>query len=72
METTEKWKDPATDITWTGTGEIIDRVSAYDYEEIVEGYDDVGNEYAASASVSCGIMQEIYVPELTSPLKLEV
>jgi len=72
MYTTEKWKDPATGITWSGTGEVIDRISVYDWEEIVEGYDDFGNEYAASASVSCGIIQDIYEPELTSPIKLEV
>ena len=60
---TQKYTDPDTGITWEGTGEVIDRVSIYDWEEIVDGEDQEGNEYRASASVSIGMIVEIHEPE---------
>ena len=61
---TQTYKDPSTGITWWGTGEVLDRISAYDHEEIVTGEDDLGNQWEASASVSCGEICEIFEPEL--------
>jgi len=59
---TQYYKDPSTGITWWGTGEVLDRISAYDWEEVVTGEDDLGNQWEASASVSMGHIQEIYEP----------
>jgi len=49
-------------ITWRGTGEVLDQISVYDWEEVVEGEDAEGNIWEASASVSIGIICEIYEP----------
>lgn len=47
-------------ILWRGTGEIVDQVSIYDWEEIVEGEDELGNTYKASATISMGEIIEIH------------
>ena len=64
MFDTENYTDPSTGITWSGTGEVLERISIYDWEEVVEGIDKDYNIWEASASVSCGIIQEIYSPKL--------
>ena len=60
------YEDPITGIKWNPTGEILDRVSIYDWEEVVIGHDKDGNIWKASATVSCGIIQEIIEPKLIS------
>ena len=47
-------------ITWRATGEVIDRTSIYDWEEVVEGEDELGNQYEASATISIGEIIEIH------------
>ena len=66
MYTTQQYKDLDTGITWEGTGEILDVIDMHDYEEVVTGEDEEGNTWQASATVSCGIIQEIIEPELIS------
>ena len=61
---TNPWTDLSTGITWRGTGEVLDVISAYDWEEVVEGEDENGNIWTASATVSIGEIQEIYEPKL--------
>jgi len=63
---TNTYHDKVNGITWTGTGEVIDRTSIYDWEEVVEGEDLFGNMWAASASVSIGEIVEIHEPEMAS------
>lgn len=47
-------------ITWYRTGEIVDQVSVYDYEELLEGVDQHGNNHEGSALISCDKIIEIY------------
>jgi len=63
MYQTNNYKDPSTGITWSGTGEVLDRISVYDHEEVVVGWDEDDNQWEASASVSCGEIQEIFEPQ---------
>ena len=51
-------------IEWKLTGEVYDRVSCYDWEELLVGEDQYGECYTASGIVSCGEIQEIHDIEM--------
>ena len=73
FDTQEKLPDgtPAT-VYWKNTGEVTDRVDAHDYEAIVTGEDEFGNEWSGSAEFTDGTYAggEVYEPQLLHPENL--
>ena len=51
-------------IYWERTGEILDKISVYDYDEVVEGCDRDGHYYNATASISCDVIIAVTEVEL--------
>ena len=47
------------DIDFDLTGEVVDRVSEYDYSEIVEGIDQHGQNWVGEATLSAGEIIDI-------------
>ena len=64
MKTIIKVNGKDFEMEWESTGEILDVIDGYDHTELVEGFDDNGNRWIASAEISCGEMVEIIDPEM--------
>lgn len=51
-------------VLWERTGDVVDVFGPYDFEEIVEGMDEDGNEYIGTAVISCDELIGVDEPEM--------